>query len=123
MVDILSTYYKCTPSAITQKLNVSGHMSICIFFLVLVCGTHAQSLSATLLHPVESAVSSIPEGVRIYSVKNICLSNESAEFFITVVDSLHQYYVGQYPLSMVYLIHMVFQELILFPTSARSPSQ
>jgi hypothetical protein len=26
MEDILSTYYKCTPSAITHKLNVSGYM-------------------------------------------------------------------------------------------------
>jgi hypothetical protein len=43
---ILSTYYKCTLSAITHKLNVSGHMLMCIFFLVLVCGTRVQSLSA-----------------------------------------------------------------------------
>jgi hypothetical protein len=41
--DILSTYYKFTLSAINHKLNVSGH----ILFGVLVCGTRAQSLSAT----------------------------------------------------------------------------
>jgi hypothetical protein len=43
---ILITYYKCTLSAITHKLNVSGHMLIWTFVLVLVCGTRAQSLSA-----------------------------------------------------------------------------
>jgi hypothetical protein len=42
MGDILSTYYKCILSAITHKLNVSGHMLICTFFLVLVCGTRAK---------------------------------------------------------------------------------
>jgi hypothetical protein len=31
MEDILSTYYKCTHSAITHKLNVSGHVLICTF--------------------------------------------------------------------------------------------
>jgi hypothetical protein len=41
--DILSTYCKCTLSAITHKLNVSGYMFIWTFFLVLVCGTRAQS--------------------------------------------------------------------------------
>jgi hypothetical protein len=43
---ILSTYSKCTLSAVTHTLNVSGHMLITIFFLVLVCGTRAQSLYA-----------------------------------------------------------------------------
>jgi hypothetical protein len=46
MEDILSAYYKCTLSAITRKLNVSGHMLIWTFVLVLVCGTRVQSLSA-----------------------------------------------------------------------------
>jgi hypothetical protein len=32
-------------SAITNKLNISGHMLIWTFFLVLVCGTRAQNLS------------------------------------------------------------------------------
>jgi hypothetical protein len=32
MEDILSTYYNCTLSAITHKLNVSGHMLIWTFF-------------------------------------------------------------------------------------------
>jgi hypothetical protein len=31
--DILSTYYKCTLSALIHKLNVSGHMLIWTFFL------------------------------------------------------------------------------------------
>jgi hypothetical protein len=44
--EVLSTYYKCTLSAITHELNVSGHMLIWTFFLVLVCGIRAQSLSA-----------------------------------------------------------------------------
>jgi hypothetical protein len=44
--DILSTYYKCTLSAITHKLNVSGLMLIWTFFLRLVCGIGAQNLSA-----------------------------------------------------------------------------
>jgi hypothetical protein len=46
MEDILSTSYKCTLSAITHKWNVFEHMLIWTFFLVLVCGTCAQSLSA-----------------------------------------------------------------------------
>jgi hypothetical protein len=46
MEDILSTYYKCPLSAITHKLNVSGHMSIWTVFLILLCGTRARSLSA-----------------------------------------------------------------------------
>jgi hypothetical protein len=46
--NILSIYYKCTPSAITHKLNVSGHMMIWTFFLGLVCGTHAQCLSTLI---------------------------------------------------------------------------
>jgi hypothetical protein len=45
MEDILRTCYKCTLSAITHKLNVSGLM-IWTFVLVLVCGTRAQSFSA-----------------------------------------------------------------------------
>jgi hypothetical protein len=40
MEDIFSNYYKCALSAISQKLNVSGHMVLGIFFLVFVCGTH-----------------------------------------------------------------------------------
>jgi hypothetical protein len=52
MEDILSTDYKCTLSAITNKLNVSGHMLIWIFFLILVWGTRAQSLSPILLFTI-----------------------------------------------------------------------
>jgi hypothetical protein len=36
----------CILSAITHKLNVSGHVLTLTFFLVLACGTRAQSLSA-----------------------------------------------------------------------------
>jgi hypothetical protein len=43
--DILNTY-KYTLLTITLKLNVSCHMLIWTFFLVLICGTHTQSLSA-----------------------------------------------------------------------------
>jgi hypothetical protein len=46
MEDILSAYYKRTLSGTTHKSNVSGHMSMWTSFLVLVCGTRAQSLSA-----------------------------------------------------------------------------
>jgi hypothetical protein len=35
----------CILSAINQKLNVSGHMLMWTFFVALVCGTGAQSLS------------------------------------------------------------------------------
>jgi hypothetical protein len=34
----LSTYYKCTISAITHKLNVPGHMLILKYFLFLYIG-------------------------------------------------------------------------------------
>jgi hypothetical protein len=43
----LNTYYKCNLSAITHKRNISGHVLIWTFFLVLVCGTCAQSLFTT----------------------------------------------------------------------------
>jgi hypothetical protein len=46
MGDIFSTYYKCTLSAINRRLNVSGHLLIWTFFVILVGGTRAQSLSA-----------------------------------------------------------------------------
>jgi hypothetical protein len=42
MEDILNTYYKCTLSTVTHKLNVSGHMLIRTFFLVFVCETRAR---------------------------------------------------------------------------------
>jgi hypothetical protein len=45
--DILSTYCKCTLSAITHKLNVSGHI-LMSFFLVFACGTCAQILFPSL---------------------------------------------------------------------------
>jgi hypothetical protein len=44
--DNLSTHCKCTLSAITDKLNVLEHMLLWTFFLVLVYGTRAQSVSA-----------------------------------------------------------------------------
>jgi hypothetical protein len=44
--DSLSTNYTRILSAITHKLNVPGHMLIWIFFLVYICGTHAQILSS-----------------------------------------------------------------------------
>jgi hypothetical protein len=46
MRDVLSTYCKCTLLAINHKLNISGHILIWTFFLVLECGTRVQSLSA-----------------------------------------------------------------------------
>jgi hypothetical protein len=44
--NILNTYYKCTLSATSHKLNVFGHMLIWTLFLVLIGGIRAQSLSA-----------------------------------------------------------------------------
>jgi hypothetical protein len=43
---ILSTYYKSTLSVIIHKLNVSAHMLIWTFFLLLVRGTLAKILSS-----------------------------------------------------------------------------
>jgi hypothetical protein len=42
----LSVYYKGTLSAVTHKLNVSGHMLIWTVFLVLISVTRAKILSA-----------------------------------------------------------------------------
>jgi hypothetical protein len=50
MDDILSTYYECTLSIISRKLNVSGHMLIWTFFPVSVRGTRAENLSAPFSH-------------------------------------------------------------------------
>jgi hypothetical protein len=44
------TYYKCTLWAVTHKLNASGYMLVWTFCLILVCGTHAQSLSASFTY-------------------------------------------------------------------------
>jgi hypothetical protein len=55
MEDILSTYYKCTLSAIIHKLKVSGHVSIWTFFLVSECGTRAQSLSVSFSYTLYNA--------------------------------------------------------------------
>jgi hypothetical protein len=46
----LSTYYKCNLLDITHKLNVSEHILIRTFFLHLVCGIRARSLSAPLIY-------------------------------------------------------------------------
>jgi hypothetical protein len=46
MEEVLSTCCECILSAISHKVNVSGHMLMCTFFLVLVYGNRAQSLSA-----------------------------------------------------------------------------
>jgi hypothetical protein len=40
----LSTNYKCTLSDISHKLDVSGHMLLWTFFLVLVRGTRAENV-------------------------------------------------------------------------------
>jgi hypothetical protein len=50
MEDILITSYKCILSVITLKLNISGHLLIRIFVLVLARGTRAQSVSVPLSH-------------------------------------------------------------------------
>jgi hypothetical protein len=45
-------------SAITHKLNVSGHMLIWTFSLVLVSGTYAQNLSTPFSYTLHSLASS-----------------------------------------------------------------
>jgi hypothetical protein len=51
--DILSTYYKCTISAITHKLNVSGHMLIWTFFSCFGAWNSCPNFVGTFqLHPV-----------------------------------------------------------------------
>jgi hypothetical protein len=54
MENILRPYYKCTVSAITHKLSVCGYMLIWTFFLALVFGTHAPSLSALSIYTLYS---------------------------------------------------------------------
>jgi hypothetical protein len=54
--DILSTHYKSTLSAVTHKLNVSGHMLIRTLFLALVFGIRAQSLYAPFSYTLYNTV-------------------------------------------------------------------
>jgi hypothetical protein len=54
--NILSTFYKCPLSTLTHKLNISGHIWIRTFFLVLVCGTHAPSLPTPFSHTLHTAM-------------------------------------------------------------------
>jgi hypothetical protein len=51
--DILNMYYKCTLSAITHEWNVFGYMLIRTYFLVLICGTCSQSLSAPFSYTLQ----------------------------------------------------------------------
>jgi hypothetical protein len=69
--DILSTCYDCILSAVIRKLrvNASGHMLIWKLFLVLVCGTHAQNLSASFSYTLH-----------IYSKSSIIRSNLERSF-------------------------------------------
>jgi hypothetical protein len=68
MKDSLNTYYKCTLSATAHELNVSRHMLIWTFFIVLLCGTCARSLSAsfsyTLCMFLSCVFSAFPEVLR-----------------------------------------------------------
>jgi hypothetical protein len=52
MDDISSAYYKCTLSATTHVLHFSGSMFLWTFFIVLVCGTRARTLSAPFSYTV-----------------------------------------------------------------------
>jgi hypothetical protein len=47
---VLSSYFKCILSAITHKLNVSGHVLIWTLFPILVCGSATQSVSAPFIY-------------------------------------------------------------------------
>jgi hypothetical protein len=71
MEDILSTYYKFTLSAISDKLNVSGHMLIWVFFLVLVCGTRAQICPHLQLHLVQSITLNPAFEINVISLFNL----------------------------------------------------
>jgi hypothetical protein len=51
-VAILSTYYKCNLSAITYKLNVSGHMLIWTYFSCFGTWNSCQSLSAPFSYTI-----------------------------------------------------------------------
>jgi hypothetical protein len=55
MEEILNTYYKCTLSTITHKLNVSWDMLIWILFLILICWTRAQNMSPSLNYTLYSS--------------------------------------------------------------------
>jgi hypothetical protein len=63
--DILSTYYKCTLSAIIHKLKVPRHMLIWTFSLVLICGTRAQNLPAPFIY-----------SLYILAIEEFSISNE-----------------------------------------------
>jgi hypothetical protein len=57
MEDILITYYKCTLSAVTYKLTVSGQMLIWTFFLFRYVKLVPKFVRSFQLHPVHSTVS------------------------------------------------------------------
>lgn len=50
--DILSTYCKCTLSAISHKLSVYRHLLLCIFVSILLWGTCIQYLSISFSYTV-----------------------------------------------------------------------
>jgi hypothetical protein len=52
MEDILSTYYKCTLSAVTRKLDVSGHMLLWSFFRFGMWNSCPKFDHIFQLHPV-----------------------------------------------------------------------
>jgi hypothetical protein len=59
-------------SVITHEINVSGHMLIRTFFLVLVCGTRVQNLSAPFSYtPYISNSSSFPTQTPILQTERI----------------------------------------------------
>jgi hypothetical protein len=70
MEEILSTYYKRTLSAVTHELNFSEHMLILAFFLALVCGTWAKSLSAHFSYTLHIEYSLVQEdaGTQYYEL-------------------------------------------------------
>jgi hypothetical protein len=58
----LSTYFKCTLSAITHRWSVSRHKLIWTFFLILVCGTQAQ-ICLYVPYNIYVHMLGVPEGV------------------------------------------------------------
>jgi hypothetical protein len=66
----MNTYYKCTLSAVTHELIFFEHMLILAFFLALVCGTRAQSLSAPFSYDlrIEYSLGQQDVGTQYYEI-------------------------------------------------------
>jgi hypothetical protein len=77
----LSTYNKRTLSAITHELNVSGHMLIWIFFLVLVNGPRAQGVSAPFSYTLSTPYSQFHRGSSPYHTSRYTLTRTATAYY------------------------------------------